>query len=182
MDIFVSRDEKCSGPYSPSEIQGRLSDGRLQLSDKAWYEGLTEWTLISKVDAVSHLMAACEPSTVGLKPVDLEILLEPITVGTVSCPWCVEPVVEGAPKCKHCGEVINPHVRTMLEMYRLLRMPGPSINGSLRSAAMHNAINNADPRRNFPHALHLIAAIFSAGIWSPVWLAHFIMRNRDYYY
>lgn len=182
MDIFVSRDGKCSGPYSPLEIEGRLSDGRLKLSDEAWYEGLTEWTLLSRIDAVSSLMAISKPKTMGFKQVDVEIVSEPAPIKTVLCPWCVEPIVKGSPKCKHCGEVLSSRVCTLLGVHRALQTNALCNEYSPQNDTMHNPINNGDPRRKFPHAIHLVITLLSVGTWIPIWLAHYSLRDRAYYH
>lgn len=49
-EIFVNRFAKEQGPYSPQEIQEKLSSGRLSPEDTYWHGGRANWTALSDFD------------------------------------------------------------------------------------------------------------------------------------
>ena len=61
MQIHVARGGQKFGPFSPQEIQTRLSSGELHPDDLAWTEGRTEWTPLSSFPGISPAPAT-QPS------------------------------------------------------------------------------------------------------------------------
>jgi len=48
MEIFVARDGKQRGPFSSEQLQQHVAQGRVQLTDSIWYEGLEDWIPLSE--------------------------------------------------------------------------------------------------------------------------------------
>ena len=194
MDIFVSRDGKQAGPYSPREIHERLSDGRLQSSDLAWHEGAADWQPLYKLNAVNSLPPGRDLAVIELAPVNATVLPPPAPIYTVSCPFCMEPIKEGALKCKHCGEMLDPRLRAAQEARRMLpavsvqppgmpsavpaQQPGHPVPG----VTINNLIGYGPPRHEFPFFTHLSLTFFTVGLWLPVWLLLYVFRDRQYYH
>ncbi|NKY49726.1 hypothetical protein [Nocardia vermiculata] len=34
-------------------------------------------------------------------------------------------------------------------------------------------------KRSFPHGLHLVLTLISCGLWSPIWLIHYLVADND---
>ena len=181
MDIFVSTDEEYVGPYSPLEICGRLSDGRLQLSDKAWHDGLAKWLPLSEIDAVSSLLASRKSTFAEFVPVEVKASLKPSLIDTVSCPFCVEPIRRGALKCKHCREMLDPQLLTMREAQRTPRTSASHVDCLQQNFAFRKVTADDPPQHDFPHVMHLIVTIPTLGLWIPIWFIHYMLRNRHHY-
>ena len=52
--IHVMRDGQQFGPYTIEDINTYLAQGTLLPTDQAWYEGATNWMLITEVPGVVH--------------------------------------------------------------------------------------------------------------------------------
>ena len=52
MQIYVGREGDQRGPYTLEQVQQYLAQGRLQVTDFAWYEGLDNWIPLSEVPGV----------------------------------------------------------------------------------------------------------------------------------
>ena len=61
MQIYVGREGNQQGPYSLEQIQQYLAQGRLQLTDSAWYEGLDQWIPLSEVPGVVAAQSQVPP-------------------------------------------------------------------------------------------------------------------------
>jgi hypothetical protein len=62
MQIFITRGEDSSGPYTPEQVQDCLAQGVLLPDDLAYLEGIEGWIPISElVDSI----ASSEPTCVG---------------------------------------------------------------------------------------------------------------------
>lgn len=55
------------------------------------------------------------PSTPGASvphvPHSTPVAGVPTAEGTIACPFCAEPILSAAKKCKHCGEILDPGLR-----------------------------------------------------------------------
>ena len=49
MDIYIGKEGQVSGPYYRDEVQKRHGDGRLDGTELAWHEGLSEWENVKDV-------------------------------------------------------------------------------------------------------------------------------------
>ncbi len=121
MEIFISRDGKELGPYTPREIRDRIASGQLQRGDMAWYEGAPDWMPLSEV----RLPPEEEAALVPIKPKrPLAVATQdyapvvPVRPATKDCPFCAEPIKVDALKCKHCGETLDPRMRAVEEAKR----------------------------------------------------------------
>jgi predicted RNA-binding Zn-ribbon protein involved in translation (DUF1610 family) len=108
-----------------------------------------------------------------------EVLPSRQAVDYKDCPFCGEEVLTTALKCKHCGETLDPALRTAEEARRLAEHSSRS--GGAASAAASTTVASTTVvvqggGREFPHFLHLILTIFTCGLWLPVWVLHYIFH------
>ena len=76
-----------------------------------------------------------------------------------------------------CGsDTCRQDLRTAREVERVT----PATNGSRAIKATQVVENGPDTRPNFPHLIHLILTIFTAGMWSVIWVAHYLCRGETY--
>jgi len=61
-DIFLHLDGQQAGPYQPAQIAQMLVDGKITFETPAWHQGLSEWSVLSKV-------VASFPPVPGMPPV-----------------------------------------------------------------------------------------------------------------
>lgn len=105
------------------------------------------------------------------------------------CPFCAEQIHVDALKCKHCGETIDPALRSAEESRRLAEFharhgqpSGPTnivVNTSASAAAQARVVAPRRPReRPFPHAAHIILTILTCGAWLPIYILHLILASR----
>ena len=52
MMIHVMRDGQQFGPYTLEDVNTYLAQGTLLPTDQAWYEGASDWMLITQVPGV----------------------------------------------------------------------------------------------------------------------------------
>ena len=50
MQILIFKNNQQFGPYSPQQIQQMLASGQLNGNDLGWYEGLSGWTTLNKIN------------------------------------------------------------------------------------------------------------------------------------
>lgn len=43
MDVFIAKDGKTTGPFTPHQIRGKYDRGTLRPEDHIWYNGASEW-------------------------------------------------------------------------------------------------------------------------------------------
>lgn len=103
------------------------------------------------------------------------------------CPFCAESINYKAKKCKHCGETLDVALRAAEEAKRQANTPNVFMNaggGGASSASAASSVcggQSVHQLKNFPHVLHLLATLLSCGLWFPMWLLHYLFRNRNYY-
>jgi len=56
MNIFIYKDKRCDGPFTPKQAGEFIRQGRYSLSDLAWHEGLFEWKPIHSMPGVVDLV------------------------------------------------------------------------------------------------------------------------------
>ena len=93
---------------------------------------------------------------------------------TKECGFCGESIKLIAKKCKHCGETLDATLRVAEEAQRAANQ-----NGNVYMNA-----SNAQPSqqlRPFPWLVHLLMTFLTLGWWTPIWLLHYLFRNKNYY-
>ena len=106
---------------------------------------------------------------------------------TKECPFCAEQVIVNAKKCKHCGEIIDVTLR-MAEDAKKASSRNPMVfmnaggGGASAAAASASSGNGNMAKRNFPHFLHCLVTIFTMGMWLPIWILHYLFRDKNYYW
>ena len=63
MQVTISRNDQQFGPYTVDEINLYLEEGSLLPTDYAWYDGLTEWIILTKVEGVTYQSEAVAAHT-----------------------------------------------------------------------------------------------------------------------
>lgn len=102
----------------------------------------------------------------------------PAAVLTKTCPFCAEQVAAAAKKCKHCGETIDVTLRAAEEAQRAsARQPTVYMNAASAAAAAVSM-----PKHRFPHLMHFLVTLVTVGFWLPVWILHYLFRDRNYYW
>ena len=82
VQIFITRGEDSSGPYTPEQVQDYLAQGVLLPGDLAWHEGLEGWIQLSQLmDSIAATVDPTPPQPVAITP-------EPVQSG---------PTIESAP-------------------------------------------------------------------------------------
>jgi hypothetical protein len=137
--------------------------------------------IVVPADPTSQSLMASRPAT-GNPP-----------VATKQCPFCSEPVLAAAKKCKHCGETIDVALRAAEESERAARQsirrrrdeddyrddaPHRSTPPPAAAAASTTVIMHGESKASFPHMLHFILTLVTCGIWTPIWLLHAMFRAR----
>lgn len=96
------------------------------------------------------------------------------TDNTIECPYCAEPINPKAKKCKHCGEMLDQHLRE-LDLLKKERSSA-NINTNVVSPSY------ASPyKKNFGHFKHLVFSVCTAGFWVPFWFYFYISRDKNFY-
>ena len=96
---------------------------------------------------------------------------------TVECPFCCEQVSAKAKKCRHCGETLDLAMRKAEEAMRASEKRGDVFMNAGGAAVASPAFQ----LRPFPHIVHLLVTIFTAGLWFPFWILMYLVRNKNVY-
>jgi hypothetical protein len=86
--------------------------------------------------------------------------------GYTQCPFCLEQILAGARKCKHCCEIVDVVLATT-----------GSRHGTAAAATAVNTTVIIYDSRPFDHGLHLLLTVLTCGFWLPVWLLCFAFRS-----
>ena len=90
----------------------------------------------------------------------------------INCPFCDEEISSKAKKCKHCGEFLDPVLRSGEESKRAASSGGGSTNTSVHVEM---------PKRSYPWFWHLVFSCLT-GVWFIGWILCYLNRNKDIYY
>ena len=81
------------------------------------------------------------------------------------CDFCGEEILAKAKKCKHCGETLDPVLRSVEEAGRRANYQRPSI-----TMIQRNYSRPAYHVVEFDHTIHLVLDILTCGAWFPIHL------------
>ena len=68
MKIFISKNGKRKGPYSPLELKEMLARNEISMSDRAWYEGCAEWNRIQEMPELIQAFSQAAPPQPKVRP------------------------------------------------------------------------------------------------------------------
>jgi DNA-directed RNA polymerase subunit M/transcription elongation factor TFIIS len=97
---------------------------------------------------------------------------------TQQCPFCDSTITAKAKKCRECGETVDVALRAAEEAKREARESRRrSGGGNQQQVVIHQSHNDYRDRYRpaFPHVLHLVLTLLTMGLWSPIWLIHWII-------
>ena len=181
MQIYLYQNEQQAGPYSEEDIRGLVTSGAIAETDLGWHEGMAQWQPINTF--LQFALASAVPVRRIPTPPEEPLILVPQRKShsitheprTQKCPFCAEQISVEAKKCKHCGETIDVALRAAEESKRS-QANQPMVFMNAGGSAVSNE------KHRFPHGMHLILTILTAGGWSIIWVLHYLFRNRRYYY
>ena len=198
MEIFIHRNGQDFGPYSPREIRDRIRSGQLLRTDMAWYEGATDWMPLSDVrlppEEESALVRISRPSPTALQSHASTPITVLARVETKNCPFCAEPIKADAVKCRFCNETVDVRLRAIEEQKRAAEQQAAELRASewrarenrRESVTVTQSVNITSPiyapKADFPHGLHFVVTLLTAGIWLPIWILHYLCRDRRHYH
>jgi DNA-directed RNA polymerase subunit RPC12/RpoP len=121
------------------------------------------------------------PTTGRCSTCNVRLTIPSKLIGTgqpIRCPKCGGSVVFGAhepPPVRRAPEVVpvNQPEPVYVQPEPVHVQPVASYEDRSSSAVVHNTVvvQNVTP---FPHVLHLILTIMTCGMWSPIWLIHYL--------
>jgi hypothetical protein len=68
MKIFISKNGKRKGPYSPQQLKEMLAKSEISMSDRAWYEGCAEWSRIQEMPELIQAFSQAAPQKPKARP------------------------------------------------------------------------------------------------------------------
>ncbi len=107
----------------------------------------------------------------------------PGPAATKDCPFCSEPILATARKCKHCGEMLDqPRAPAAVTAPRKGRREEDDDDpddrdqrGRVRAGQTTVIVNTP---KEFPHLVHLIMTFFTCGAWLPVYAIHGLVASK----
>jgi hypothetical protein len=96
------------------------------------------------------------------------------TETTRDCPFCGEQILAKARKCKHCSEFLDANERLSASGAR--HAPHVYMNAGGAAVAPQMAL------RPWGHGIHILLSILTLGLWVPIWIILYLVRNKAIYY
>ena len=176
--FFLLKGDAQTGPFTFSQLRSMWRHGVITADTLYRQEGDAEWlstpALLDEAEQTpTRALSPTSGATATMTP-------PPLPVSRRTCLFCAEPIAETAMKCRHCGETLDPRLRAAEEANKAAaRVP---VAAPTFHPQNNIIVQNAVPLRPFPHFLHTVATVLTLGLWLPVWLLHYLFRNRRYYY
>jgi hypothetical protein len=175
---YVDSANQSVGPVPLDQLHNLYRDGTINLETYIRPESTEEWqqyrSIRPTVPPPGRDVIPGKGNSPGLETSSPEV---PAAAATKTCPFCAETIAAAAKKCKHCGETLDVALRAAEEALRISsHQPNVYMNaggGAVTGAGIQ--------KHNFPHLLHFLVAIITAGLWFPIWILHYIFRDRNYY-
>ena len=167
------------GPISIEQLHALSRDGTIGMETFILPEGSEDWQQYRSISP------ALPPPTKSLVPIIRNaptVLIVPHVGSPISetktCAFCAEPIAAAAKKCKHCGETLDVALRAAEEAKRMSqRQPNVYMNAGGAAIASPGV-----QKRSFPHLLHFVVTCVTFGLWLPIWILHYLTRDRNYYW
>jgi hypothetical protein len=102
-------------------------------------------------------------------------------VMTIECPSCAEQIKPTAKKCRHCGEILDLLMRD-IETLKKRETQNVFMNAGGAAASSSSSSSGHAGLRSFNHVLHIFLCVFTGGMWLPVYLLIYFLRNKSIYY
>ena len=104
--------------------------------------------------------------------------METEEVATIECPSCAEQIKPNAKKCRHCGEILD---LLMRDVETLKKRESQNVFMNAGGAAASSSSGHTS-LRSFNHGLHIVLCLVTGGIWVPIYLLVYFLRNKSIYY
>ena len=161
------------GPIPLERLHALARDGTIGPDTHVLPEGGEDWQHYRSVSP------PFPPSAKSLVPIGrnspIVEMAPPTLAASKTCPFCAEPIAEAAKKCKHCGETIDVALRAAEEAKRASQhQPNVYMNAGGGAVTGGAAVQ----KRNFPHLIHFLVTLFTLGLWLPIWILHYLGRDR----
>jgi hypothetical protein len=174
----------CGERFAPAESRSMVVvERRAMEADEPPLE-LTELTYLGPAEAPAPAMPPPVFVAVTVPPA-----LAPAPPETRPCPFCGEPILAIAKKCKHCGEMLDPALRAAAEAMRYAErpaerpvMPPPPVYAPPQQILQQRIVVRTGGGYRVPHLLHLLLTLLTFGLWLPIWIIHALLNmgnDRD---
>jgi Uncharacterised protein family UPF0547 len=123
---------------------------------------------------------------VAKQPAELPVSVPPLetmpVANLVNCPFCDEQVSVNAKKCRHCGETIDVSMRKAEEALRATKHQPQAAPQVFMNAGGGASGAGFQQLRPWGHGIHIIMSFLTLGMWIPLWLLLYVLRNRAIYF
>ena len=173
---YADSDNQTVGPINEEQLHELYRGGSISLDSFIIAEGQSDWKpyrSIKPPNAPPPRDLTIMPPPIRSTPVETRTLVPERK--SQQCPFCAEEISPAAKKCKHCGETLDVALRAAEEAKRSnSNQPMVFMNAAGGGVAVAS-------KKNFPHLLHFIVTLFTMGIWLPIWILHYLFRDRKIY-